>query len=128
MKVVGCFLEYDGRFVLLHRLSHKPDGDSWGLPAGKVDPGESAEAAIIRELHEETGYKAQLSQLKFLDEHRFFMPSGTTNDFAAYRDAPHDVVLETRSHSAFIWVSPKEAYAMEDIIFGLKEVFRRVGL
>ena len=126
MKVVGCFLEYDGKFVLLRRHSHKPDGNSWGLPAGKVDPGESDETAMLRELFEETGYQAHSSQLEFLDEHRFFMPSGTTNDFASYRvvlDAPHDIVLEENSHSNFKWVSPKEAYAMDDIIFGLKEVF-----
>ena len=39
MKVVGCFLEYDGRFVIVHRHAHKVDGDTWGLPGGKVELG-----------------------------------------------------------------------------------------
>lgn len=131
MRVVGCFLEYNNQFVLLRRHSHKPDGDSWGLPAGKVDPGESDEGAVIRELFEETGYRATSNQLELLDEHQFHMPSGTTNDFVSYRVAltqPHQVVLEESSHSTHKWVTPKEAYEMNDLIFGLHEVFRRIGL
>lgn len=131
MRVVGCFLEYNDQFVLLRRLSHKPDGNSWGLPAGKVEPGETDEIAIIRELLEETGYRASHSQLELLDEHRFLMPSGTANDFVSYRirlTQPHKITLEKNSHSAFKWVSPEEAYEMDDLIFGLPEVFRRIGL
>jgi 8-oxo-dGTP pyrophosphatase MutT (NUDIX family) len=131
MRVVGCFLEHNNRFVLLRRHSHKPDGDSWGLPAGKVDLGESDEAALIRELYEETGYQADSSQLELLDEHQFHMPSGTVNDFVAYRiiiDTPHEVVLEDSSHSAYRWTTAKEAYQMDDLIFGLHEVFRRIGV
>ena len=131
MRVVGCFLEYDNQFVLLRRHSHKPDGDSWGLPAGKVDPGESDEMAIIREVFEETGYQAIVDQLELLDEHQFHMPSGTTNDFVSYRvrlTEPHKVIREESSHSAYRWVNPKEAYEMNDLIFGLHEVFRRIGL
>lgn len=55
LRVVGCFLEYEGKFVLLHRHAHKPNGGTWGLPAGKVEPGESDTAAVLRELWEETG-------------------------------------------------------------------------
>lgn len=131
MRVVGCFLEYDNKFVLLRRHSHKPDGDSWGLPAGKVDPGEADEAAILRELFEETGYSATPEQLQLLDEHQFHMPSGTVNDFVSYRvklTDPHEVIREKASHSAHKWVTPQEAYAMNDLIFGLHEVFRRIGL
>jgi ADP-ribose pyrophosphatase YjhB (NUDIX family) len=65
LRVVGCFLEYDGKFVVLLRRPEKPDGDTWGLPAGKVEEGESDKSAVLRELHEETGYDANLKELQY---------------------------------------------------------------
>ncbi len=38
---------------------------SWEMPGGKVDPGESPEAAAIREFHEETGY--DVGSLKIIE-------------------------------------------------------------
>jgi 8-oxo-dGTP pyrophosphatase MutT (NUDIX family) len=42
-----------GRVLLLHY----GDEDRWALPKGHVDPGESLEAAAIREVREETGLR-----------------------------------------------------------------------
>jgi len=53
--VVACFVEYDGKILMLQRHPDKPSGNLWGLPAGKVDDGESLTAALCRELREETG-------------------------------------------------------------------------
>ena len=38
--VASCFVEHDGEILLLHRQDHKPEGNTWGVPAGKVDEGE----------------------------------------------------------------------------------------
>ena len=71
MRVVGCFLEFDGRFVVLYRRSHKPEGCTWALPGGKVEAEETDEQAIIRELSEETGYEAAAQEPKLLGEFSF---------------------------------------------------------
>jgi acetyl-CoA carboxylase carboxyl transferase subunit beta len=71
MRVVGCFLEFENKFVVLLRHSHKPEGNTWALPGGKVEPGETDEQAVIRELYEETAYKAQTDELQKLGEYRF---------------------------------------------------------
>ena len=40
---------------------HRPRRDDWSLPKGKLDPGESWEAAALREVHEEIGLRCRLS-------------------------------------------------------------------
>lgn len=44
----------DGRVVLVRR-ANPPDAGRWGLPGGKVEPGETVRQAAARELAEETG-------------------------------------------------------------------------
>lgn len=130
MRVVGCFLEYSNRFVLLKRHSHKPDGDTWGLPAGKVEPDESDTDAIIRELFEETGYRAKEGELSLLGVYDFSTPRGTTNNFVTYKlqlKAPHDILLEDSAHSEYKWVTAEEGYVMPDLIFGLHDLFKMTG-
>jgi len=54
-KVVSCFVELTGKILLLHRQDHKPHGNLWGVPAGKVDRGEDLKTALVREVKQETG-------------------------------------------------------------------------
>jgi 8-oxo-dGTP pyrophosphatase MutT (NUDIX family)/phosphohistidine phosphatase SixA len=41
---------------------HRPRYDDWSLPKGKVDPGETAPVAAVREVLEETGHRAILGR------------------------------------------------------------------
>lgn len=43
-------------------LIHRPRYDDWSFPKGKLDPGETAIVAAVREIHEETGINAQLGR------------------------------------------------------------------
>ena len=45
----------DGRVLLAQRPPGKPYAGYWEFPGGKVEPGESLDAALARELHEELG-------------------------------------------------------------------------
>jgi 8-oxo-dGTP diphosphatase len=44
----------DGRLLLVER-GHDPHRGRWTLPGGRVEPGESLEQAVVREIREETG-------------------------------------------------------------------------
>jgi 8-oxo-dGTP diphosphatase len=39
---------------------HRPAYDDWSIPKGKLDPGETHEAAAVREVLEETGWEGRL--------------------------------------------------------------------
>ena len=130
MRVVGCFLFHDDKFVLVHRLPHKPEGGTWGLASGKVEDGETDLRAIQRELFEETGYNAQDSEIELLGAYDFVTPQGEPYVFVAHRvqlSDHHEVVIEETAHSEFIWTTIEEADARDDLIYGFHDLFRYVG-
>lgn len=55
LVVAAALIDADGRVLLAQRPLHKPLGGLWEFPGGKVDAGETPEAALIRELREELG-------------------------------------------------------------------------
>jgi 8-oxo-dGTP diphosphatase len=48
----------DGRLLMAERTARQLSAGFWELPGGKIDPGETPQAAAVRELHEETGVQA----------------------------------------------------------------------
>ena len=58
-----ALVDADGRVLLAQRPAGKAMAGLWEFPGGKVQPGESPEAALIRELHEELAIDTQESCL-----------------------------------------------------------------
>ncbi|WP_104018499.1 8-oxo-dGTP diphosphatase MutT [Roseovarius nitratireducens] len=50
-----ALIDVEGRVLLAQRPEGKAMAGLWEFPGGKVEPGETPEAALIRELHEELG-------------------------------------------------------------------------
>ncbi len=67
MKIVlvsaVALIDTDGRVLLAQRPEGKSLAGLWEFPGGKVEPGESPEAALIRELREELGIETKASCL-----------------------------------------------------------------
>lgn len=71
--VCVALIDTDGRVLLAERPAGKPLAGLWEFPGGKIHSGETPEAALIRELHEELGIdvaEACLSPLTFAS-HRY---------------------------------------------------------
>ncbi len=61
VQLAGCVILDDyGRILLLHRYSSFRT--QWELPGGKVEEGETAEEAAVRELDEELGIGVRLTK------------------------------------------------------------------
>src|SRR5438105_15324861 len=56
----------DGKILLIRQYRHATRQYLWELVAGRMDPGETPQAAAARELIEETGYRAKRFRV-FLD-------------------------------------------------------------
>jgi 8-oxo-dGTP diphosphatase len=50
---VGVLYQQDGRFLMTSRVAGQPYAGYWEFPGGKLEPGETAEQALVRELQEE---------------------------------------------------------------------------
>lgn len=57
--VAGIILDQNRRVLLMKRA----DNGLWGIPSGHVEPGETVEEAIIREIQEETGLVVTVARL-----------------------------------------------------------------
>ena len=58
-----ALVDADGRVLLAQRPAGKPLAGLWEFPGGKVNPGETPETALIRELAEELGIDVAASCL-----------------------------------------------------------------
>lgn len=113
-EIVSCFLEHNDKVLFLHRQDHKPEGNTWGVPAGKVDAGENIIEAIQREIVEEIQYKIDSEKLDYFDKLFVRYPS---YDFV-YHIFHHIcermpvVVLNSDEHKDSCWVEPQQALEM----------------
>jgi len=53
LKIVAAIFSRDNKVLAMKRASHKPIPGKWEFPGGKIEPGETPEQAIIREIKEE---------------------------------------------------------------------------
>lgn len=55
LVVAAALINADGKILLAQRPADKTMPGLWEFPGGKIEPGETPEAALARELHEELG-------------------------------------------------------------------------
>ena len=109
---------FRGNDVLLIRRGTKPLAGSWSMPGGKIEFGERAEDAALRELKEETGVTARLIGL--VDVVDGIFTSRTTGevtrhyllfDFAAIWLSGNPVAGDDAAHAE--WVSSERLATLE---------------
>ena len=55
LVAAAALIDADGRVLICQRPQGKALAGLWEFPGGKIEPGETPEACLIRELHEELG-------------------------------------------------------------------------
>jgi 8-oxo-dGTP diphosphatase len=104
-SVAGVCLR-DGRAFVAERGPSGSCAGLWEFPGGKVEPGESDEAALAREFDEEFGIAAK--PLRFLGE-TAFVHGGSTRALAAWLiELPPFAEPELREHARTAWATPDE--------------------
>ena len=60
VKVVAGVIEKEGRVLIVRRGANDTLAGKWEFPGGKIEPGETAEEALRRELREELGIETEI--------------------------------------------------------------------
>jgi len=104
--VVAGVVWKDGLFLAVERPEGKAHAGWWEFPGGKVEPGESLEDALIRELKEELGFTA--TRLTFWREKRFVYPQGPVR-LHFFHVTAFDGEVVPQEGQRFAWFRPGEA-------------------
>ncbi len=71
LTVVAALIFRDSKILICQRRREDSHGLQWEFPGGKVEPGESLEEALRRELREELGVEATIGEEIFRTRHRY---------------------------------------------------------
>lgn len=105
LVAAAALVDSDGRVLICQRPEGKQLAGLWEFPGGKVEPGETPEACLIRELEEELGIrvtKACLAPFVFAsheyESFHLLMPLFLIRRWEG--------VVVAKEHSATAWVKP----------------------
>lgn len=122
VEVAGCYCEWEDKLLFLKRHPKSPQGNTWGIPAGKMEKNETPRMTIIREVREEIGLDVDdenleeigclFCRLQHLDFDFIF------HVFRKSFDAFPVINLHENEHTEFLWSTIQDAFKLPLIIGG----------
>jgi 8-oxo-dGTP diphosphatase len=128
LVVAAALINDDDEVLLAKRPKGKRLAGKWEFPGGKVEKGESPEAALVRELKEELGIDVEESDL----EPFWFLSHDYTQEFDFHLLMPVYLVRAWRgepqalTHDEIIWELPRDM-AKLDMIEADAELVERLN-
>ncbi len=110
IHVTCAIIERDGLVLASQRSAAMSMPLKWEFPGGKIDPGESPEACLRREIHEELSIQVGVG--KNLPVSTYHYPAFTISLY------PFICAIETgeivlHEHAAIAWLTPEKLHALE---------------
>jgi 8-oxo-dGTP diphosphatase len=105
IRVVAAVLERDGRYLITQRRATAVLPLMWEFPGGKVEPGETDQQALKRELKHRLGVDIDVGKLISFVSHPY---EHYVVDLFLYECNLLNEALEPRAVAAFKWVASSE--------------------
>jgi 8-oxo-dGTP diphosphatase len=111
MLVVAAVIERDGRILIGQRKSTDPHPLKWEFPGGKVEPPETAEQALVRELREELAIAAtigaEMARYRYQYSERFPI------ELIFYRVTEFEGEPRNLAFQQIVWEAPSKLMAYD---------------
>ena len=104
--VVAALILRGDQVLICQRRPDQPMALKWEFPGGKIEPGESPEQALARELDEELGIQAELGSLVARTRHTY--RSGGAVDLQFFAVHTFQGEVQNRIFHDLRWVSLRE--------------------
>lgn len=126
MRVTAGVMEENGRVLIARRGPGKHMAGKWEFPGGKIEPGETPEQSLERELGEELAVRARVGG--FLCR-TFFEGDGVSLELLVYRVDRLEGEPQLLEHEEIRWVLPTEllSYDLADSDRCVVETLYRQG-
>ncbi len=121
-KVTAAVIEKDGKILVARRKRDGSQAGKWEFPGGKLEPGETPEAGLRRELREELGIETEVGA--FFCSSRFVYPHMDV-ELLVYRTSYVSGEIALHEHDRVEWVAP-EALGEIDFSEADKPVVRKL--
>jgi 8-oxo-dGTP diphosphatase len=125
IRVVGAMIERDGKYLITQRPARATLPNLWEFPGGRVEPGETDEEALARELEEEMGIEVRVGERVIHTEHAY---QSYDIDFCVYRCELTRGPIEHKRVQDHRWVRPHELDDYEFPAADEKTIGKLLGL
>lgn len=107
LRVTAALLKQDNKILIAQRPSSGRFANKWELPGGKIDPGETPEECLRRELVEELGIEAIIGVL--FSDTLYLHETGQIRQFTYWAELQNSTAnIHLLEHQAIAWVTPAE--------------------
>lgn len=115
--VVWCFVQYEGKILLLCRQTDKSEPWKYGLHAGKVDQWESLLEAIKREVGEETWLQIWTPEYRTVYYVNYPESNIVFHVFKIELSSLPPITLHREEHSCYVFCSPQESLKLPLMLY-----------
>jgi 8-oxo-dGTP diphosphatase len=105
IKVAAAVLEKEGKILVAKRRQKDSLPGKWEFPGGKIEPGETPEECLRRELEEEFAILAEIGE--FICCSSFHYPH-LSIELLAYKAKHRRGIFELKAHDEIRWVTKEE--------------------